>query len=74
VGWFEALPESQKQTVHNHLGWSAKDSHGIGAALVRSMSPSPAGLTIVHSKTHWTWKRNANEGTRPHTKQLATTD
>lgn len=46
-GWFEALPDCQKQLVREYVGLSAKDSHGIGAALMRSAWPSAAGLTIA---------------------------
>jgi 4-alpha-glucanotransferase len=51
-GWFEGLPDSQKQLVRNYVGWSAEDSpakggHGIAAALMRSAWPSAAGLTIA---------------------------
>jgi 4-alpha-glucanotransferase len=51
-GWFEALPDGQKQLVRNYVGWSAEDSstgnsHGIAAALMRSAWPSAAGLTIA---------------------------
>jgi 4-alpha-glucanotransferase len=46
-GWFEALPDSQKQLVRNYVGWSSEDSHGIAAALMRSAWPSAAGLTIA---------------------------
>jgi 4-alpha-glucanotransferase len=46
-GWFEALPEGQKQTVRKYVGWSAEDNHGIAAALMRSAWPSAAGLTIA---------------------------
>jgi 4-alpha-glucanotransferase len=46
-GWFEALPETQKQLVRNYVAWSAEDSHGIAAALMRLAWPSAAGLTIA---------------------------
>jgi len=46
-GWFETLPEGPKQLVRKYVGWSAEDSHGIGAALMRSAWPSAAGLTIA---------------------------
>jgi 4-alpha-glucanotransferase len=46
-GWFEALPDSQKQVVRKYLGSSGEDSHGIGAGLMRSAWPSAAGLTIA---------------------------
>jgi len=46
-GWFEALPEGQKQLVRNYVGWSGEDSYGIGAAMMRSAWPSAAGLTIA---------------------------
>jgi 4-alpha-glucanotransferase len=46
-GWFEALPDSQKQLARNYVGWSSEDSHGIGAALMRSAWPSAVGLTIA---------------------------
>jgi 4-alpha-glucanotransferase len=46
-GWFEALPDGPKQLVRTYVGWSSEDSHVIGAALMRSAWPSPAGLTIA---------------------------
>jgi 4-alpha-glucanotransferase len=46
-GWFEALPDGQKQLVRKYVGWSSEDSHGIAAALMRSAWPSAAGLTIA---------------------------
>ncbi len=45
-GWFEALPEGQKQLVLKYVGQSA-GSLGIAAALMRSAWPSAAGLTIA---------------------------
>jgi 4-alpha-glucanotransferase len=44
-GWFEALPDGQKQLVRKYVGLSAED--GIAAALMRSAWPSAAGLTIA---------------------------
>jgi 4-alpha-glucanotransferase len=46
-GWFEALPNGQKQLVRNYIGGSAEDGDGIAAALMRSAWPSAAGLTIA---------------------------
>jgi 4-alpha-glucanotransferase len=46
-GWFEALPEGQKQLVRKYVGSSAENSEGIAAALMRSAWPSPAELTIA---------------------------
>lgn len=46
-GWFEALPDNCKQLVRKYVGWSAQDSHGISAALMRTAWPSAAGLTIA---------------------------
>jgi len=46
-GWFEALPDREKQLVRNYVGWAAEDSHGIAAALMRSVWASAAGLTIA---------------------------
>lgn len=46
-GWFEALPDSQKGLVRKYVGWSAEDSHGIAAALMRSAWQSAAELTIA---------------------------
>jgi 4-alpha-glucanotransferase len=46
-GWFEALPDGQKQLVGKYAGLSAADSHGIADALMRSAWPSAAGLTIA---------------------------
>jgi 4-alpha-glucanotransferase len=46
-GWFEGLPDSQKQLVRNYVGRSSEDSRGIAAALMRSAWPSAAGLTIA---------------------------
>ena len=46
-GWFEALPDAQKQLVGKYAGLSDGDRHGIGAALMRWAWPSAAGLTIA---------------------------
>jgi 4-alpha-glucanotransferase len=46
-GWFEALPDGQQQLVRKYVGWYSKDSHGVGAALMRSAWESAAGLTIA---------------------------
>jgi 4-alpha-glucanotransferase len=46
-GWFEALPESQKQLVRTCVGLPREDGHGIAGALMRSAWPSAAGLTIA---------------------------
>jgi 4-alpha-glucanotransferase len=43
-GWFEALPDNQKQLVRNYVG-SVED--GIAEAMVRSAWSSAAGLTIA---------------------------
>jgi 4-alpha-glucanotransferase len=43
-GWFEALPDSQKQIVQNYIGRSAGD---ISADLIRRIWTSPAALAIV---------------------------
>ncbi len=46
-GWFEALPQGQKWLVQKYVGSSAEDGHGIATALMRSVWPSAAGLTIA---------------------------
>ncbi len=44
-GWFEALPDGQKQLVRKYVG--SAEGRGIAAALMRSAWPSAAGLTIA---------------------------
>jgi 4-alpha-glucanotransferase len=46
-GWFEALPDAQKQLVRKYAGLSDGESRGVGAALMRAAWPSAAGLTIA---------------------------
>ena len=46
-GWFEALPESQKQVVWNYLGRSSNEDDGVAAALMRLAWSSPAALAIA---------------------------
>jgi 4-alpha-glucanotransferase len=46
-GWFESLPDNQKQIVRNYVGFSGGDSRGIGEALMRSAWHSAAGLTMA---------------------------
>ena len=43
-GWFEALPENEKQLVRSYLGSSGD---GIAAALMRRVWSSPAALAIA---------------------------
>src|SRR5262249_32721933 len=77
-GWFEALPDSQKQIVWNYLGRSSGDSRGIAAALMRLAWSSPAALAIaplqdllnlgaearmnVPGQTEGNWRWRASEG------------
>jgi 4-alpha-glucanotransferase len=46
-GWFEALPDSEKQLVRKYVGRSAEGSRGIGTALMGWAWASAAGLTIA---------------------------
>jgi 4-alpha-glucanotransferase len=47
-GWFEALPDNQKQIVRGYLGRSfSGDNEGIAAALMRLAWSSPAALAIA---------------------------
>ncbi len=47
-GWFEALPDGQKQIVRNYLGRSSPDERGgVAAALMRRLWSSPAALAIA---------------------------
>ncbi|HUI80308.1 MAG TPA: 4-alpha-glucanotransferase [Bryobacteraceae bacterium] len=46
-GWFEALPEGQKQLVRNYLGRSSGTSDGIGPAFIRLSSASASALSIA---------------------------
>ncbi len=46
-GWFEALPDNERQRVQNYVGRSTQGSYGIGAALMGSAWPSAAGLMIA---------------------------
>jgi 4-alpha-glucanotransferase len=46
-GWFEALPDSQKQIVWNYLGRPAGDSGEIAAELMGLAWSSPAALAIA---------------------------
>jgi 4-alpha-glucanotransferase len=46
-GWFEALPENQKQIVWTYLGRSGVESRGIAAALIDLAWSSPAALAIA---------------------------
>jgi 4-alpha-glucanotransferase len=46
-GWFEALPEDQKQIVWSYLRRSGGESRGIAAALIRLAWSSPAALAIA---------------------------
>jgi 4-alpha-glucanotransferase len=46
-GWFEALPESQKQVVWNYLGRSSGEGGEVAAALMRLAWSSPAALAIA---------------------------
>jgi len=46
-GWFEALPENQKQIVWSYLGRFGGESRGIAAALMRLAWSSPAALAIA---------------------------
>jgi 4-alpha-glucanotransferase len=46
-GWFEALPDSQKQIVRNYLGRSSDERDGVTAALMHLVWSSPAALTIA---------------------------
>jgi 4-alpha-glucanotransferase len=46
-GWFEALPDDQKQNLWNYLGRSAGESRDAAAALMRLAWSSPAALAIA---------------------------
>jgi 4-alpha-glucanotransferase len=46
-GWFEALPDSQKQIVRNYLGPQGGDPGTVTAALMRLAWSSPAALSIA---------------------------
>jgi 4-alpha-glucanotransferase len=46
-GWFEALPDNQKQIVWNYLGRSSGESREIAAALIGLAWSSPAALAIA---------------------------
>lgn len=46
-GWFEALPDSQKQLVCNYVERRSNDSGEVRAALMRLVWSSPAALSIA---------------------------
>jgi 4-alpha-glucanotransferase len=46
-GWFEALPDSQKQIVRNYLGRSSDAPGGVTSALINTVWSSPAALAIA---------------------------
>ena len=46
-GWFESLPDGQKQIVWNYFGRSSGESGDIAAALIRLAWSSPAALAIA---------------------------
>jgi 4-alpha-glucanotransferase len=46
-GWFEALPENQKQVVWNYLGRSSGEGGEVAATLMRLAWSSPAALAIA---------------------------
>ena len=46
-GWFEGLPDSQKQIVWNYLGRSSGESGEVTAALMHLAWSSPAALAIA---------------------------
>ncbi len=46
-GWFEALPDNQKQIVWNYLGRSSGESREIAAALIGLAWSSPAALAMA---------------------------
>jgi 4-alpha-glucanotransferase len=46
-GWFEALPDSQKQTVRKSLGLPADETRGIANQLMRLAWSSSAALAIA---------------------------
>jgi 4-alpha-glucanotransferase len=46
-GWFEALPDGQKQIVRNYLGRSSDASGGVTAALMQLVWSSPAALAMA---------------------------
>jgi len=46
-GWFESLPDSQKQIVRNYLGRSSDVPGGVTAALMHMVWSSPAALAIA---------------------------
>lgn len=47
LGWFEALPDGQKQIVWNYLGRPSGESSGIAAALRGLVWSSPAALAMA---------------------------
>jgi 4-alpha-glucanotransferase len=46
-GWFEALPDHQKQIVRDYLGRSSGANEPVPAALMRLVWSSPAALSIA---------------------------
>jgi 4-alpha-glucanotransferase len=46
-GWFEALPDSEKQIVRNYLGRSSDEAGGVTGALMHMVWSSPAALAIA---------------------------
>jgi 4-alpha-glucanotransferase len=46
-GWFEALPDNQKQMVRNYVGRSSGANEPVPAALMRLVWSSPAALSIA---------------------------
>jgi 4-alpha-glucanotransferase len=46
-GWFEALPDSQKQIIWNYLGRSSGESRGIAPVLISLVWSSAAALAIA---------------------------
>ncbi|MBV8072942.1 MAG: 4-alpha-glucanotransferase [Acidobacteriaceae bacterium] len=46
-GWFESLPEDQRQTIWRYLGRSSGASHDVPVALIELAWSSQAGLTVA---------------------------
>jgi 4-alpha-glucanotransferase len=77
-GWFESLPDDQKQNVRNHLKSSEEQSHGIAEALMSLAWSSAAALAIaplqdvlnlgaearmnVPGRAEGNWRWRCNEG------------
>jgi len=70
-GWFEALPDNQKQLVRNYVG-SVEDSRGIAGAMMTSAWASAAGLTIAPAAgSVGPGSGSAHESARERRRQLA---